>query len=230
MMILLAAACSGGEDDATSSPTAAASAGTSTPLASPTSASTAGASPTVTATPTAGATASATATATATSPAAPTSTPSPGAELVPTVTFVVDSIVDAVDANPGDGACDDGGGNCTLRAAIMEANAVAGVAAITLPSGTYTIAIGRPADVSELHPGEDAAVTGDLDIADDLIIEGAGSDTTIVDGGALDRVFHVLVGSTVEISGLTVRNGDPAVYGLRNAAKSGAAASRMAVR
>jgi len=33
---------------------------------------------------------------------------------------------DAVDANPGDGVCDDGTGNCTLRAAIMETNALPG--------------------------------------------------------------------------------------------------------
>ena len=43
--------------------------------------------------------------------------------------FVVNEQGDTVDANPGDGICDDGTGpgtNCTLRAAIMEANALAG--------------------------------------------------------------------------------------------------------
>ena len=37
--------------------------------------------------------------------------------------FVVNSIVDAVDSNPGNGICDDGFGNCPLRAAIQESNA-----------------------------------------------------------------------------------------------------------
>jgi CSLREA domain-containing protein len=36
--------------------------------------------------------------------------------------YVVNSISDAPDVNPGDGIADDGSGICTLRAAIMEAN------------------------------------------------------------------------------------------------------------
>ena len=116
-------------------------------------------------------------------------------------TFEVDSTTDAVDANPGDAVCDDGFGRCTLRAAIMEANTLAGRVAINLPAGTYALSIaGRE---------EDAAATGDLDLADDLAITGDGADTTIVDGGGLDRVFHILPGSTVDITGVAVRNGNP---------------------
>jgi len=40
--------------------------------------------------------------------------------------FTVNSTGDALDANPGDGICDDGTGDCTLRAAINEANASPG--------------------------------------------------------------------------------------------------------
>ena len=40
--------------------------------------------------------------------------------------FTVDSTADTVDASPGNGVCDDGSGNCTLRAAIQEANALPG--------------------------------------------------------------------------------------------------------
>ena len=40
-------------------------------------------------------------------------------------TFVVNSTLDATDAIPGDGLCDDGAGNCTLRAAIEESNSLA---------------------------------------------------------------------------------------------------------
>ena len=46
----------------------------------------------------------------------------PGAWAAPT-TFVVDSIGDAVDVAPGNGACATSGNACTLRAAIQEANA-----------------------------------------------------------------------------------------------------------
>ena len=41
-------------------------------------------------------------------------------------TFTVNSTGDAGDTNEGDGACNAGGGQCTLRAAIEEANASAG--------------------------------------------------------------------------------------------------------
>ena len=37
--------------------------------------------------------------------------------------FVVKNTGDTVDANPGDGFCADANGNCTLRAAVDEANA-----------------------------------------------------------------------------------------------------------
>lgn len=40
--------------------------------------------------------------------------------------FIVDSTSDTSDASAGDGVCDDGAGNCTLRAAIEEANALPG--------------------------------------------------------------------------------------------------------
>ena len=44
-------------------------------------------------------------------------------------TFTVNNTLDTVDANPGNGVCADSLGQCTLRAAIMESNALAGVGA-----------------------------------------------------------------------------------------------------
>ena len=119
------------------------------------------------------------------------------------VGFTVDSTTDAGDAIPGDGLCDTGAGECTLRAAVQETNALPGPDAITLPPGTYQLTI----------PGraEDAAATGDLDITDDLTITGAGRDTAIIDGGQLDRIFHARLffhnELQVNLSDLTVRNG-----------------------
>jgi hypothetical protein len=118
-----------------------------------------------------------------------------------TAKFNVNSTADAVDANPGDTVADDGSGSSTLRAAIMEANALAGADTIRLPSGIYVLTI--------VGANEDAAQTGDLDITDDLIIRGEGADKTIIDGRSLDRVFTILPGSTVDITGVTVRNGNP---------------------
>lgn len=50
-------------------------------------------------------------------------------------TFTVDSTGDGVDANAADGLCADAGGQCTLRAAIQQANAAAGgdVIAFAIP-------------------------------------------------------------------------------------------------
>lgn len=113
-------------------------------------------------------------------------------------TYTVNSTEDVVDANSGNGLCATSAGKCTLRASIMEANALLSADTILLPAGVYFLTI----------PGtdEDDSVTGDLDITNDLTITGAGQTITIIDGNLLDRVIHVLFG-TVAISGLTVQNG-----------------------
>src|SRR5262249_43423379 len=56
-------------------------------------------------------------------------------------TFTVNDKADATDAHPGDGICATLTGTCTLRAAIQEANALAGTDQIVLPAGTYTLTI-----------------------------------------------------------------------------------------
>jgi uncharacterized repeat protein (TIGR01451 family)/CSLREA domain-containing protein len=124
------------------------------------------------------------------------------AAAVQAQTFTVDSTTDAVDATPGDGICADASGHCTLRAAIQEANALAGADTITLPTGVYTLTL--------TGAGEELAASGDLDISDDLTINGAGTNTTTIDGGGLDRVFDIAPnGQTpaVTITNLTIRNG-----------------------
>lgn len=128
------------------------------------------------------------------------------------ITFTVNSVADSVDANPGDGVCQDLSGQCSLRAAIMEANAVAGPDTIVFDP----ITDGQP-QLLQLHgAGEDAAATGDLDITDGLTITGNGTDKTIIDGDAADRVFDILPASgtiTVEIDDLTVQNGNGVTKG-----------------
>ena len=58
---------------------------------------------------------------------------------VPTVgntnVFDVNSTTDAIDSNIGDGICAASSGDCTLRAAIQEANGLAGADTINLPAG-----------------------------------------------------------------------------------------------
>jgi hypothetical protein len=48
-----------------------------------------------------------------------------------------------------------------------------------------------------------------LDIIDDITITGAEATTTIIDGGGIDRVFDVRSSATVDLSALTIRNGEP---------------------
>ena len=113
-------------------------------------------------------------------------------------TFVVNSEADMVDAEPGDGLCEtDISGDCTLRAAIQESNALEGRDTITLPAGTYTLTMEGT--------GEDSAASGDLDISESLTITGAGMDSTVIDANNIDRAFQVF--SSLEISDLTIKNG-----------------------
>ena len=114
-------------------------------------------------------------------------------------TFVVDSTLDTVDANPGDGVAADAMGRVTLRAAVQEANASGGADSITLPAGFYFL--------SRFGSAEQTATTGDLDITGDLTITGAGADLTDLDGFGQDRVFDILAGATVTISGVKIHGG-----------------------
>ena len=113
-------------------------------------------------------------------------------------TITVTSSADAVVAD----------GNCTLRDAVLAANAdlpvdacVSGNGAdvVVLPAGTYVLAI----------PGtnEDASATGDLDLSEDVEIAGASAASTIVDGGGIDRVFHVASGVSASLHDLTITGG-----------------------
>lgn len=122
--------------------------------------------------------------------------------FAPDTTFTVNTTLDTPDVQPANGICADPSGKCSLRAAIMAANLVKSADTIILPAGVYQLTrAGR----------DDGAVVGDLDILDDLTIQGAGSGVTIVDGnGAVtgDRVFQMLSGAhNVTLSGITIRNG-----------------------
>lgn len=108
--------------------------------------------------------------------------------------------VDRVDDEPTATACTTAPDDCSLRGAVIAANAAAGTDTIVLSAATYDLTV-----AGEL---EDLSATGDLDITDDLIIQGAGSDLSIIDGGDLDRVLHVpAFYITLEIHDLTIRNG-----------------------
>lgn len=117
------------------------------------------------------------------------------------VTFTVNTIADEPDAKPGDGKCKSKPSKqCTLRAAIMETNALTGNDKIVLPANA------APYQLTFTGSYNDNARTGDLDILDDLVIQGGGASTTIIDGYGSDRIFHVLSGKA-NISKVKIING-----------------------
>src|SRR5260370_11673686 len=99
-----------------------------------------------------------------------------GAAGAEAATFTVNTTNDTSDADLADGICADINGKCSLRAAIMQANytnLIGTSNTIIVPAGVYTLT--RPGD-------DDSAVIGDLDIAQPMTIQSAGSSRTIVDG------------------------------------------------
>lgn len=116
--------------------------------------------------------------------------------------FVVNSAADVPDAAPGNGVCDPVnavGNTCTLRAAIMEANALAGPDTIGLASGNYELSI---AGIDE-----DLAATGDLDITEEVTITNATSNPPVVSGEGQDRVFDVHDGGNLTLTNIWVTAG-----------------------
>jgi hypothetical protein len=93
--------------------------------------------------------------------------------------FVVDRTDDDASAI---GCADATNNDCSLRGAIIKANAAAGSDIIIVPAGTYNLTL--------LGAAEDNGATGDLDVRDDLSLTGAGAATTIIDASQLDDGVH----------------------------------------
>ena len=90
-------------------------------------------------------------------------------------------------------------GDCSLREAIIAANAAPGTDIIILPPGFYELAAS--------NIDEDEAAFGDLDITSSLALSGAMPNTTKIVGN-LDRVLHITGTVTVTIAGLTIERGN----------------------
>lgn len=122
--------------------------------------------------------------------------------------FTVDWLFDSVDADPGDGVCEDDQGYCTLRAAVMEANALPGPNVIEL-GPTDLI----PHLLTLLESGTDAS-GGDLDITDSVHIVGTDDEPSEVyadfPSGSRDRLIEVHPGAAaiVTLENVILDNGD----------------------
>jgi CSLREA domain-containing protein len=116
----------------------------------------------------------------------------------PPVDHVVNTTADGVDAVPGDGVCEtDTDGECTLRAALMEANAD--------PDHDRVILAEDATHVLDLEgTDEDAAATGDLDVSTRVTVAGNGA---TIDADGIDRVLQVLPGGRLTLADVAITGG-----------------------
>ena len=114
-------------------------------------------------------------------------------------TFTVDTTTDATDATPGDGVCATAGGQCSLRAAVEEANTGPNADTIVVPAGTYALTLGTLGIVESVTiDGADATIDATAIGDRALLIEGP---LGVLDGA----------GPHVRLSGLTITGGDTEV-------------------
>jgi CSLREA domain-containing protein len=131
-------------------------------------------------------------------------------------TFTVNTTDDTADASPGDGVCADSAGRCSLRAAVMEANALGGGPhTIVLQAGqTYTLSKDTDGGGHQIDSGSD---NDDLDITANIIIQGNGatiqrdpdlacSRNMTAESGEF-RIFEVKSGGDLMLDSVTVMHG-----------------------
>ncbi|MBK9124766.1 MAG: hypothetical protein IPM16_16820 [Chloroflexi bacterium] len=126
----------------------------------------------------------------------------PGMQFGVRSPFLVTALVDAVDANVGDGICLTAGGDCTLRAAVQESN-VLGVATIEVTGGSYFL-------MTEGAAGDADAASGDLDITASITISSNGGYAVLDFFRVQDRAFDLAPGSALTLNGIVIhRAGSP---------------------
>jgi hypothetical protein len=126
-------------------------------------------------------------------------------------TLDVDTTADDPAATACDGAAPD---DCSLRGALVAANALAEASTINVPAGTYVL--GQPSSCTyrlrdfRIPTNSSGPVTSEqipLCTNGHVTIQGAGADATVIDGDQRGRVLLVGFDGVVELRGLTVRNG-----------------------
>jgi len=119
-------------------------------------------------------------------------------EIIPMQFGPVFQVVTTLDVNHGYCSYED----CSLRDAIIAANERP-LSTINVPAGTYTLSLTGAL--------EDQSATGDLDVAVKMTINGAGAGSTIINGGGIDRVLHVVSGD-LSLYGVTIQGGAAPQY------------------
>lgn len=128
---------------------------------------------------------------------------------------------------------------CTLREAVQAANADAAFGGCSAGSGSDLILLPSGIGVILARAGrdEDANATGDLDITGTLEIRTAlANNRAAISGSGLDRVFDVRPAALLQMSRITLANGDPTVFpnprggGLLRLASAGLIGSELEFR
>ena len=108
--------------------------------------------------------------------------------------FVVNNNGDTNDANLTDNLCADSAGNCTLRAAVQQANALSSGDVIAFASGLQTITLTIETEIT-------------IENAGTLQINGPGANVLSVNGGAgVNRIFTAN-NAVATIAGVTLTEG-----------------------
>lgn len=94
--------------------------------------------------------------------------------------FTVNTTADAHDAHPGDGRCADAAGQCTLRAALEEADAAPSDSTvhIAVPAGSYALTLG-------------SLTLGSAPVPLSITVTGAGATATVIQATGKFRVMTV---------------------------------------
>ena len=102
--------------------------------------------------------------------------------------FIVNTVEDAPDVNTADNLCEAESGDCTLRAAVEQANAQPDQQIIALDYQRYLLEV-------------------DLQVTDDLIINGLGAENSMLVGTGGGRVMTILDRSEVTFNALSLIGG-----------------------
>jgi CSLREA domain-containing protein len=120
------------------------------------------------------------------------------------LSFTVNTTADAHDAHPGDGRCADSAGQCSLRAALEEADASPSGSSVTIavPAGTYALTLG-------------SLTAGSASVPLTITLDGAGAASTVVKATGKFRVMTVTAHATASLGNLQVTGGKagPNSYG-----------------
>lgn len=95
--------------------------------------------------------------------------------VVAAADFIVNTIEDAPDAVPGDGLCAAANGDCSLRAAVQEANAHPAANTISVADWQFVL-------------------QQELVVRTDVTMTGLGAGRTLIAGGGENRLFNVAAG------------------------------------